>query len=119
VTGRPANWLSSRRIAAAAVLGLTLWLIRSFLIPLIWAAVFAIANWPLYRRSAQHVPQAMRGHVLPLAFSILITFLVLGPIVFAFGILARQSQVCLILRCGESASSAYRIACNVAEPPNG
>jgi predicted PurR-regulated permease PerM len=37
----------------------------------------------------------MRAHVLPLAFSILITFLVLGPIVFAFAILARQSQAWL------------------------
>ncbi len=81
VTRWPANFLSSRRIAAAIVLGLTFWLIRSFMIPLIWAAVFATANGPLYRRCAQHVPEAMRAHVLPLAFSILITFLVLGPIV--------------------------------------
>jgi predicted PurR-regulated permease PerM len=33
--------------------------------------------------------------VLPLAFSILITFIVLGPIVFAFATLARQSQAWL------------------------
>ena len=65
------------------------------MIPIIWAAVFAIANWPLYRRCAQHVPESMRAHVLPLSFSILITFLVLGPIVFAFAILARQSQAWL------------------------
>jgi predicted PurR-regulated permease PerM len=95
VTGRPANWLNSRRIAAAVVLGLAFWLIRSFMIPLIWAAVFAIANWPLYRRCAQHLPEAMKAHVLPLAFSILITVLVLGPIVFAFATLARQSQAWL------------------------
>ena len=95
MTGWAANRLSSRRIAAAVVLGLTFWLIRSFLIPLIWAAVFAIANWPLYRRCAQHVPEAMRTHLLPLAFSVLITFLVLGPIVFAFAILAGQSQAWL------------------------
>jgi predicted PurR-regulated permease PerM len=95
MTGWPTNFLSSRRIAAAVVLGLAFWLIRSFMIPLIWAAVFAIANWPLYRRFAQQVPDAMRAHVLPLAFSILITFLVLGPIVFAFAILARQSQAWL------------------------
>jgi predicted PurR-regulated permease PerM len=65
------------------------------MIPLIWAAVFAVANWPLYRRCAQHAPKAMRAHLLPLAFSILITFLVLGPIVFAFATLARQSQTWL------------------------
>jgi predicted PurR-regulated permease PerM len=95
VTAWPANCLSSRRIAAALVLGLTFWLIRSFMIPLIWAAVFAIANWPLYRRCAQYVPAAMRAHLLPLAFSLVITLLVLGPIVFAFAILARQSQAWL------------------------
>ena len=95
MTEWPANRLSSRRIAAAVVLGLAFWLIRSFMIPLIWAAVFAIANWPLYRRCAQHVPDAISAHVLPLAFSTLITLLVLGPIVFAFAILARQSQAWL------------------------
>ena len=95
MTGWPANWLNSRRIAAAVVLGLTFWLIRSFMIPLVWAAVFAIANWPLYRRSAKHVPEATRKHVLPIAFSIVLTLLVLGPIVFAFAILARQSQAWL------------------------
>ncbi len=93
--GWPANVLSSRRIGAAIVLGLTFWLIRSFMLPLIWAAVFAVANWPLYRRCAQHVPQAMRVHALPLAFSILITLVVLGPIAFAFAILARQSHAWL------------------------
>jgi len=66
------------------------------MIPLIWACVFAIANWPLYRRCALHMPQAGREHVLPLGFSILLTLLVLGPIVFAFAILARQSQAWLI-----------------------
>ena len=95
MTGWPANFLSGRQIAAAVVLGLAFWLIRSFMIPLVWAAVFAIANWPLYRRCARQIPEAMRAHMLPLTFSILITFLVLGPIVFAFAILARQSQAWL------------------------
>ena len=77
------------------ILGLTLWLIRSFIIPLVWAAIFAIANWPIYRRCAQHLPDSLRAQVLPLAFSILITFLVLGPVVFAFGVLGGQSQAWL------------------------
>jgi hypothetical protein len=33
--------------------------------------------------------------VLPLAFSVLVTLLVLGPVVFAFGILAGQAQAWL------------------------
>ena len=95
VTGWGPSWLNSRRVAALVILGLTFWLIRSFIIPLIWAAIFAIANWQIYRRCAQHLPDALRAHVLPLAFSILITFLVLGPVVFAFGVLAEQSQAWL------------------------
>ena len=91
----PPPWLSSRRIAAVVALALTFWLIRSFLVPLIWAAVFAIANWPLYRRCAQHLPDTLKTRVLPLAFSVLITLLVLGPVVFAFAILARHSQAWL------------------------
>jgi len=95
MTGWPQNWLTSRRVAAVVFLALTLWLIRSFIVPLIWAAIFSIANWPLYRRSAKHLPEAMRAHVLPLVFSVLIALLVLGPVIFAFGILAGQSQVLL------------------------
>ena len=95
VTGWPPPWLSSRRVAAAIVLALTFWLIRSFVVPLIWATIFAVANWPLYRRCALHLPDALRARVLPVAFSVLVTFLVLGPVVFAFGILAGHSQAWL------------------------
>jgi predicted PurR-regulated permease PerM len=95
VTGSGPSWFNSRRVAAVVILGLTLWLIRSFIIPLIWAAIIATANWPIYRRCARALPEALRSHVLPLAFSILITFVVLGPVVFAFGVLAGQSQAWL------------------------
>ena len=95
VSGWPPPWLSSRRVAATVFLALTFWLIRSFVVPLIWAAIFAIANWPLYRRCAQYLPSALRARVLPLAFSVLVTFLVLGPVVFAFAILAGQSHAWL------------------------
>jgi predicted PurR-regulated permease PerM len=95
MTGWPPNWLTSRRIAAVVLVGLTFWVIRSFIVPLIWAAIFSIANWQLYRRCAQHLPEALRAHVLPLVFSVLIAFLVLGPVIFAFGVLAVQSQALL------------------------
>jgi predicted PurR-regulated permease PerM len=109
LTGCCPSWLNARRVAAVVILGLAFWVIRSFIIPLIWAAIFAIANWQIYRRCAQHLPGALRAHVLPLAFSILITFLVLGPVVFAFGVLAGQSQAWLteisINKAGFSAPS--------------
>ena len=95
MTGWAPSWLNSRRVAAVVVLGLTFWLVRSFIIPLIWASIFAIANWQIYRRCAQRLPDALRAHVLPLVSSVLITLLVLGPVIFAFGVLAGQSQAWL------------------------
>lgn len=92
MTGWLANWLNARRIAALLIFGLALWLIRSFVVPLIWATVLAIANWPLYRRCAHYVPNRLRTHVLPLLCSALITVLVLGPIMFAFGLLVEQGH---------------------------
>src|SRR5271167_4871418 len=96
MTGWAPNWLTPRRVAAVVLVGLTFWVIRSFIVPLIWAAIFSIANWQLYRRCAQRLPEALRTHVLPLVFSVLIALLVLGPVIFAFGILAVQSQALLI-----------------------
>jgi predicted PurR-regulated permease PerM len=87
--------LTSPRVAAVVLVGLTFWVIRSFIVPLIWAAIFSIANWQLYRRSAQHLSVALRALVLPLVFSLLIALLALGPVIFAFGILAVQSQALL------------------------
>lgn len=86
-------WLNVRRVAAVLILGLTIWLIRSFVVPLIWATIFAVSNWPLYRRSVQFLPERLSAHVIPLLFSALITVLVLGPIIFAITILAQQAQV--------------------------
>jgi len=61
-------------------------------VPLIWATIFATSNWPLYRLASRYLPDALKSHVLPLVFSVLITLLVLGPVLFAFGVLAGQSQ---------------------------
>jgi predicted PurR-regulated permease PerM len=95
VTAQLAPWLSPRRVAAVLVLVLTVWLIRSFIVPLIWATIFAVSNWPLYRRSAQYWPKALQAHVVPLLFAAFITLLVLVPIVFAFAILAEQTHAWL------------------------
>ena len=90
------NWLSpsfnSRRIAAFLLLGLALWLIRSFVVPIVWATIFAVANWPLYRRTVRRCSVSLSAHILPLLFAALITLLVLGPVVFACGVLAEQAQ---------------------------
>src|ERR1700719_4138890 len=87
---RPARWLSARGAAGALVLGLTLWLLRSFVVPLIWATIVAVSSWPMYRRTARLFPDKLRAQWAPPVLAALITLLVLGPIVFAFSILAEQ-----------------------------
>jgi predicted PurR-regulated permease PerM len=40
----------TRLVGAAVLLGLTLWMIRTYLTTLGWAGIIAISVWPLYRR---------------------------------------------------------------------
>jgi predicted PurR-regulated permease PerM len=87
---RPAHWVNAHRVARALVLGLTLWLLRSFVVPLIWAIIVAVSSWPMYRRTARLFPDSLRAQWAPPLLAAVITLLVLGPIVFAFSILAEQ-----------------------------
>jgi len=84
--------LSALKIAAVLLLGVTVWLLRSFLVPLIWATILAIANWPLYRRALKIFPAWMRPNLIPLLLSALITALILGPIIFACSMLLDQAH---------------------------
>ena len=84
--------VSALKIAAVMLLGVTVWVLRSFLVPLIWAAILAIANWPLYRRALRSVPAWMRPTLIPLLLSAMITALILGPIVFACSMLLEQAH---------------------------
>ena len=83
---------NTRWVWAALILLLSVWILRSFLEPLLWAAVIAIASWPIYRRFARSLPGWMASSVTPLLFTALVSVFVLGPIVFAFGALIAQAQ---------------------------
>jgi len=43
---------STRRYLTIAVVGFSLWVTQSFLVPLAWASVLAITIWPIYKRAA-------------------------------------------------------------------
>ena len=86
------EWLNPKRMFVIFVLGLVLWLLRSFFVPLIWATIICVASWPLYRRSSRLLSKRMRAKLAPALFTAFITFLVLGPIVFAFAVLTAQAQ---------------------------
>jgi len=84
--------LKARWFWAALVVLLSAWIIHSFFLPLAWAAIIAIATWPIYQRFASRMPSRMASNATPLIFTILVSSLVLGPMVFAFGSVAVQVQ---------------------------
>ena len=82
-----AGWL-----AGALVLLLALWILRSFVVPLAWASIVALASWPVYRRFADRLPRRFASNLTPLLFTVVVALAVLGPVVFAFGALVAQGQ---------------------------
>jgi predicted PurR-regulated permease PerM len=80
----------TRLIGAAVLLGLTLWMIRSYLTTLGWAGIIALSVWPLYRRI-----QARLGGsriAAPLLVTISLAVLLLVPIALALTEIGRESQ---------------------------
>lgn len=82
-----------RTLLAAAVVVTAAWILHAFLAALVWAGIFAIALWPLYRRLVGAA--AGRGHdvALPLALTVLIGLVFIVPIVFAAFELARSAHI--------------------------
>ncbi|TDR87261.1 AI-2E family transporter [Enterovirga rhinocerotis] len=74
-----------------------LWTIRSFLPALGWAAILAVATWPLYARVRAMYPP--RGHDIlwPLVFSVAAALLVLVPLAAAGIQVAREAHTVLSL----------------------
>jgi predicted PurR-regulated permease PerM len=68
-------------LALAALIGTSLWIMRPFLVALIWAATVAIATWPLLLR-AQSSFGGRRGLAVALMTAVLLLILVV-PLYFA------------------------------------
>ena len=79
-------------IAGALVLLLSLWILQSFVVPLAWASIVALASWPVYRRLANRLPKRFTSTLTPLLFTALVSLSLLGPIAFAFGALVAQAR---------------------------
>ncbi|HEY0526648.1 MAG TPA: AI-2E family transporter [Stellaceae bacterium] len=92
----------SARVATAAILLLGLWILHDFLPALAWAAVFAIATWPLYQRFERAMPP--RGRHGPLAAPLVLTLLI--GLIFA---------VPLTLAAVEAGREAHTVVHYVAE----
>lgn len=72
----------ARVVLAIALLGLGAWVLHRFLAALVWAAVLAIALWPLYRRFARALPGDREGILAPLLAVVLIGLIFTGPFVY-------------------------------------
>jgi predicted PurR-regulated permease PerM len=85
------------RVTCAAVVAvLAVWVLNSFLLPVLVAGVTAIASWPLYERFAQRMPGRLSQSVTPLIFTVLMTTFVLAPLTFAFTALAGEAHTLLL-----------------------
>ena len=78
---------------AALGLGMTLaglYLLENFLRAMTWAAIFAIAVWPLYVRAQRRWPPGRHDVLLPSVFTLLVALVFLVPLVFGGIIIGRE-----------------------------
>jgi predicted PurR-regulated permease PerM len=76
-----ARALAQTAVAILVVL-LALWVARDFLVALTWAAVVAVATWPLYTRFATRMLGRRFSALAPLLFTLLTGLVLLVPIVW-------------------------------------
>lgn len=74
---------ASRALFAVVLVLLSLWVAQDFLAPIGWAAVIAIATWPLYLRFAQRLARPQGSVVSPMVFTMLVGLILFLPIALA------------------------------------
>src|SRR6185437_6754090 len=79
---RPATRVQvfARAALAAALVVLGIWTLFDFVRALVWAVVFAIILWPLFRRAEQRWPPGQHNVLLPLLFTLGTALLFLVPV---------------------------------------
>jgi len=83
--------LAARVVLALVIFAAALWTAADFLPALIWAAIIAIAAWPLYARCAALAPK-VPPTLTALLFTLLIGALLFLPIALATWHIAQQSD---------------------------
>ena len=76
----------------ALIVGLSIWILHSFVESLLAASVTAIASWPLYGRFNSRVPPRVGRSATALLFTLLMVVFVLAPLVFALGALLTEAH---------------------------
>ena len=75
------------------IIALAIWVTLAFLVPLAWAAVLAIAEWPLFRRARARWPR--HDGLLAVGFAGVTALIVLVPLSLAGVTLAQESQAAM------------------------
>ena len=87
------SWQQFARIAlATAVIAVGLWILADFLPALAWAAVLAIALWPLYHRLLRLLPERSHRVMGPLLGTAVIGIVFIAPLVLLGLGVARESH---------------------------
>jgi len=71
---------------------LGLYTLKTFLPALAWAAIFAIALWPLYRRATTAWPNARQKTLLPAGFTLAVALIFVLPLILLGAELAREAH---------------------------
>lgn len=83
-----------RQLALVGViLALATWVAYAFLVPMAWAGVLAVAEWPVFRRAQARWPG--RDGLLAIGFAAATALIVLVPLSLAGVTLAQESQAAL------------------------
>lgn len=88
----PGARLSARVALAIALLGLAVWTAADFLPALIWAAILALAIWPLYARVTSRMSGGPSAWVA-LLFTLLVALILFIPMALATYQIAQQSDL--------------------------
>src|SRR5262245_14792181 len=82
----------ARGLLTFALVVLALWTAGDFVTPVGWAAIIAIATWPIYTPVASYLSERRPPILVPLLFTIRVGLLLFAPIALATHQIAQQSQ---------------------------
>ncbi len=78
-TPNPQWRVAARLLLVACLLGLGLYILSNYLRALVWAAVLAVALWPLFERMRARVSKRLQAEVLPALMTLLVGLVFLLP----------------------------------------
>ena len=84
--------VATRLVLAIGLVLAGLWILHPFLVALVWAGIFAIALWPLFRRLQRVLPAICERGVAPLLLVTAVAVMFIAPLVFLGFAVARETH---------------------------